>query len=79
MLLLFNKATTATTAAVNLGTHLSGPWQLYQFSGSSDIALVASGTLDGTGISLANLPPRSASLLILPDSDRIFADSFDQP
>jgi hypothetical protein len=79
MLLLFNKATTATTAAVNLGTHLSGPWQLYQFSGSSDIALVASGTLDGTSISLANLPPRTASLLILPDSDRIFADSFDQP
>ncbi|MBL0222515.1 MAG: hypothetical protein IPQ17_07210 [Xanthomonadales bacterium] len=48
MLLLFNKATTATTAAVNLGTHLSGPWQLYQFGGSNDIALVASGTLDGT-------------------------------
>lgn len=79
MVLLFNKATSATTAALNLGTHLKGPWKLYQFSAATDLSLVSSGTIDSESISLANLPARSASLLVLPDVDRIFANSFDQP
>ncbi len=79
MVLLFNKATSSTTAALNLGTRLTGPWKLYQFSATSAVSQVASGTIDSSNISLANLPPRSASLLVLPDVDRIFADGFDQP
>ncbi|MBL0162851.1 MAG: glycoside hydrolase family 44 protein [Xanthomonadales bacterium] len=79
MVLLFNKATTSTTAALSLGTRLTGPWKLYQFSAGSGVSLVGSGSLDGSSINLANLPARSASLLVLPDVDRIFADSFDQP
>ncbi|HMM66476.1 MAG TPA: glycoside hydrolase family 44 protein [Dokdonella sp.] len=79
MVLLFNKATTATTAAINLGRAVSGSWKLYQFSASSDLGLAGSGTINGSSISVAGLPPRSASLLVLPDSDSIFVDGFDQP
>ena len=78
MILLFNKSTSSTTAAVNLGSRLTGPWKLYQFTAMSDVSLVDSGIIDSAGISLANLPARSASLLVLPDIDRIFADGFDQ-
>jgi hypothetical protein len=77
--MLFNKATTMTTASVDLGTRLTGTWKRYAFSGSSELALVDSGTLDGNAINIADLPPRSASLLVLPDSDGLFADGFDQP
>lgn len=79
MILLFNKVPSSTTAALNLGVRLTGPWKLYQFSATSDVSLVDSGTIDSAVISLANLPARSASLLVLPDIDRIFANSFDQP
>lgn len=78
MILLFNKATSSTTATLNLGTHLTGPWKLYQFSATSNVAMVDSGAIDGSTINLANLPARSASLLVLPDSERIFANGFDQ-
>ena len=76
-ILLFNKATATTTATINLGTHLIGAWKLYQFNATSDLAQVASGTLDGSAITMPNLPARSASLLILPETDQIFVDSFD--
>ena len=79
MILLFNKAASSTTAAIDIGTQLSGPWKLYQFTAGSDLALVASGTISGSALSLNNLPARSASLLVLPDVERIFADGFDQP
>jgi hypothetical protein len=79
MVLLFNKATTATTAAINLGRAVSGSWKLYQFSAATDLGLAGSGTINGSSISVAGLPPRSASLLVLPDSDSIFVDGFDQP
>ena len=79
MILLFNKATSTTTATLNFGTRLTGPWKLYQFSATSDLSLVGSGAIDSTSISVSNLPARSASLLVLPDADRIFANGFDQP
>jgi hypothetical protein len=78
-LMLFNKATTTTTATVNLGTRLTGAWKRYAFSASSDLALAESGSIDGAAISITGLPPRSASLLVLPDSDVLFSDGFDQP
>ncbi len=78
-ILLFNKATSSTTAAIDLGAGMSGRWQLHQFTAANDLALVASGNLEGTNIALADLPPRSASLLVLPDFDHLFKDGFDQP
>lgn len=77
--LLFNKSTTSNTASINVGAALSGAWSLYQFSGSSNLGVAATGTINGASISIPNLPARSASLLVLPDSDRIFADGFDLP
>jgi hypothetical protein len=77
MLLLFNKATTTTTAAINLGRTLNGAWKLYQFTGTTNLAQVGSGTINGATINLAGLPARSASLLVLPDSDVIYADGFE--
>ena len=79
MLLLFNKAISSTTAAIDIDTHLSGPWKLYQFTAGSDLSLVDSGTINSSTLVLSNLPPRSASLLVLPDVERIFADGFDHP
>ncbi|MBL0163460.1 MAG: hypothetical protein IPP82_07385 [Xanthomonadales bacterium] len=77
--LLFNKSTSVNSAAINIGSALTGAWKLYQFSGSSNLGLAASGTINGSTINIPGLPARSASLLVLPDSDRIFASSFDPP
>jgi hypothetical protein len=77
--MLFNKATTTTTATIDLGTRLTGAWKRYTFSGTSDLALAQSGTIDGSTLSINGLPPRSASLLVLPDGDDIFSNGFDQP
>ena len=77
MILLFNKATTSTTANLDLGTSLAGPWKLYRFSGTSDLAQVASGNINGSTIAVSNMPARSANLLVLPDADVIFADGFE--
>ncbi|MBX3696242.1 MAG: glycoside hydrolase family 44 protein [Dokdonella sp.] len=79
MVVLVNKATVANSAAIDFGTALAGNWQLYQFSGSSNLGLVGSGSVNGTSLLTASLPARSVSLLVLPDSDRIFANGFDQP
>jgi hypothetical protein len=78
MVLLFNKSTSANGVQVNFGQSLSGAWTLYQFTGSSDLGVVDSGTVNGSGLSIAGLPPRSASLLVLPAvNDVIFADGLE--
>ncbi len=79
MLLLFNKATTATTAAIDLGSRFDGGWRAYRFSGSEDLHLASTGNVAGTTLTLVNLPPRSATLLVLPDVDRVFANGFEGP
>lgn len=81
MILLFNKDTAANTAQIGLnGTH-TGAWQLYRFDAGHDLAQVATGTIAGNSISLANLPARSANLLVLPagvvPDGRIFANGFE--
>ncbi len=77
MILLFNKATSATTAAIDLGRAFSGTWQGYRFSATSNLHAFGSGALAGSSLSIVDLPPRSASLVVLPDSDALFADGFD--
>jgi hypothetical protein len=81
MVLLFNKDTVANTAQITLEGARNGAWELYRFDAASEVALVGSGDIGGASISIANLPPRSASLLVLPagigTGDRMFANGFE--
>jgi hypothetical protein len=81
MVLLFNKDTAANTAQIMLEAPRNGPWQLYRFDAASDVAQVATGSIAGASISVANLPARSASLLVLPagggPAGRVFANGFE--
>jgi hypothetical protein len=77
-IVLVNKATAVNTARIDLGRAFNGVWTLYQFSATSNLGVVASGSIDGAMLSLGGLPARSASLLVLPTSDGIFANGFDQ-
>ncbi len=83
LVLLFNKDTVAHTAQVTLEAPRNGAWQLYRFDAASDVAQVGSGNIAAASISMANLPPRSATLLVLPAAngvaDRIFANGFEGP
>jgi hypothetical protein len=83
MLLLVNKDTVPHTAQIGLAAALDGPWTLYRFDAASDVAAVQSGSIDGSALTLANLPARSASLLVLPSGDGppagIFDDGFESP
>lgn len=81
MVLLFNKDTTANTAQIALNGNYRGQWQAYRFDAANDVAQVASGNIDGTSISLADLPARSANLLVLPaggvPAERLFGNGFE--
>lgn len=83
MLLLFNKATVANTAEINLDGARNGPWRLYSYSESSDVAQIDSGAINGSSLSLSNLAARSAFLLVLPPApaavDPLFDDGFETP
>ncbi len=83
MLLLFNKSTVANTAQITLDAARNGAWQLYRFSAASDVSQVANGNIAGASITLANLPARSANLLVLPAGavvgGGIFANGFENP
>jgi hypothetical protein len=83
MLLLFNKSTVANTAQITLDSARNGAWQLYRFTAASDVSQVASGNIAGASITVANLPARSANLLVLPAGavvdDGIFANGFESP
>jgi hypothetical protein len=82
MLLLFNKSTVANTAQIALNGARNGAWKLYRFDADHDVAQVASGNIAGNTLTLADLPARSANLLVLPaggsaPGSRIFADGFE--
>ena len=81
MVLLFNKDTTTTTASISFAAPLSGNWTLYRFDAGADVAAVGNGTINGTALMLANLPARSANLLVLPASGgndiHIFGNGFE--
>ena len=79
MLLLINKATTATTASIALGRPFQGTWRGFRFTAASDVALFGSGNINGSALTIADLPARSANLIELPDNDVLFADGFDLP
>lgn len=89
MVLLFNKTSSAQTVNLSFAQHYSGNWTVFRFTGNgggfgvSAITAAASGSLaNQTALSLANVPARSANLLVLPppsDSDILYVDGFDPP
>lgn len=77
MLLLINKATTGTTANISFGRSFHGNWRGFRFSATSNLGPFGGGVIAGSTLTIADMPPRSASLVELPDSDVLFADGFD--
>jgi hypothetical protein len=82
--LLFNKSTTLQDVSVNFSVPFNGAWQVYRFDGSHHIAAAGNGTIAGSSLLLNAVPPRSASLLVLPDAGAVdpallFRDGFETP
>lgn len=78
MVLLFNKATTATTAPITFAAAQAGSWRLFRMIGSSGPAQVTTGTIAGSTLTLTDLPARSAALLVIDGANpRIFANGFE--
>ncbi len=76
MVLLTNKDTVTHDVALTFDSTHSGTWKLYGFSGANALTQTNTGSINGTALSLSALPPISASLLVIPDSDEIFKDGF---
>ncbi len=77
MLLLTNKTESAQDVAIHFATAPGAQWRLYGFDAEQPVQQVRSGTLAGSTLSLAALPPMSASLLVVSAGDLIFTDGFD--
>ncbi len=75
--LLFNKSTSSQDVTVTLSSALAGAWRWYRFDGTHHLAMVSSGTIAGTGVSLNAIPARSSNLLVLPDSNFLFVNGFE--
>ena len=80
MLVLINKDTVSTTAQLAFASALNGPYTVYRFDAASDVGPAGNGTVAGTALTLS-LPPRSASLVVLPapgtPPGRLFANGFE--
>lgn len=76
IVLLFNKATTPTTTAINLGAPLTRACTQYRFSAASDLGVLANGAIDGSKLSIVGMSARSVHLIVLPDSDWILSGDF---
>lgn len=77
---LINRATGPRDISINLSGAVSGNWQLYRFDAFQRFAQVGNGSISGTTLTLANVPGRSANLLVLPastPSTTLFADGFE--
>ena len=79
MVLLFNKATTSTTASLALGRPFHGAWRGFRFSATSNLQAFGSGNVAGSALTIVDMPARSATLVELPDTDALFASGFDPP
>ncbi|HST27691.1 MAG TPA: glycoside hydrolase family 44 protein [Rudaea sp.] len=74
--LLTNKDTVAHDVALSFNASHTAAWKLYGFTGASALAQTGSGNITSGALTLSALPPRSASLLVIPDDDGIFKDGF---
>jgi hypothetical protein len=76
LVLLTNKDTLTHDVALTFDSAHNGTWKLYGFSGTSALAQTGTGSISTSTLTLPALPPISASLLVIPDSDEIFKDGF---
>ena len=74
--LLTNKDTVTHDVALTFDSPHYATWKLYGFTGSSALAQTGTNTIAGSTLTLSALPPISASLLVIADSDEIFKDAF---
>ncbi len=79
MILLTNKDSISHDVNVSFQQATSGSWKLYQFDPLHALAQLPGGTIMGNRLTLSTLPAMSASLLVLPESDSIFANGFESP
>jgi hypothetical protein len=75
--LLTNKDTLAHDVALSFNASHTAAWKLYGFTGASALAQTGSGNMTGGAMTLTALPPRSASLLVIPDDNEIFKNGFE--
>ena len=75
--LLTNKDTIAHDVALSFNASHSAVWKLYGFTGASALGQTGSGNMTGGAMTLTALPPRSASLLVIPDDNEIFKNGFE--
>ncbi len=76
MVLLTNKDTASHAVNLTLASARYAAWTLYGFDGTHAVHQVATGSVNGTSLSLSSLSPISANLLVIPDNDEIFKDGF---
>ncbi len=77
---LINRATAPRDINVSLSGAVSGNWQLYRFDAYQRFAASGNGSINGTTLTLSNVPGRSANLLVLPAASAattLFADGFE--
>ena len=77
---LINRAIAPRDINVSLSGAVSGNWQLYRFDAYQRFAASGNGSINGTTLTLSNVPGRSANLLVLPastPSTTLFADGFE--
>jgi len=78
MILLTNKDTVAHDVIVTLNAARTATWKLYGFDASHDIRQIGTpGTLTTNTLTLTGIAAMSANLLVIPDSDEIFANDFE--
>jgi hypothetical protein len=78
MILLTNKDTVAHDVTVTLNAARTATWKLYGFDASHDIRQIGTpGTLTTNTLTLTGIAAMSANLLVIPDSDKIFANDFE--
>ncbi|MBK6436150.1 MAG: glycoside hydrolase family 44 protein [Rhodanobacteraceae bacterium] len=79
-IVLINRATAPRDISINLSAATNGNWQLYRFDAAQRFGQVGNGAINGSTLSLTNVPGRSANLLVLPavtTSSVIFGDGFE--
>lgn len=74
--LLTNKDTATHAVALTFDAAHVAAWTLYGFTGTAALAQTANGSMNGASLTISALPPMSASLLVIPDSDEIFKNGF---
>ncbi len=77
MILLTNKDTVAHDVSITLNAPRTATWKLYGFDKTHDIRVITSNAITTNALTLTGIAAMSANLLVIPDSDEIFANDFE--